>query len=197
MATSADDILFSETQISSIITEESALEFYREHGIYYLEDAEIGKLATTSGREALSLKCMADLIALALKDQRARRIIEPFLTGSFKIYYVLGRDKGKYYAHTTGPGPEDNRIVIYMWNRGTRLEFAHKSHTRSFEGVGGANRLIQIPYVQLHGLNEFRINLDLGGMVIMHPRLAFTVEETQGTATGYVFELPETDPQTS
>ncbi|EXA31766.1 hypothetical protein FOVG_17003 [Fusarium oxysporum f. sp. pisi HDV247] len=67
----------------------------------------------TSGR-ALSLEYIADLIALALKDQRARRIIKPFLTSSFKLYYILGRDKGKYYAYTTGPGQEDNHIIIYI-----------------------------------------------------------------------------------
>ncbi|EXL39860.1 hypothetical protein FOCG_17527 [Fusarium oxysporum f. sp. radicis-lycopersici 26381] len=194
MATSADDTLFHETQISSTITQESALDFYREHGIYYREDAEIGNLAATLGHEALTLKGMADLTSLALKDQRARSIINPFLAGKFMTYYVLGRDRGKYYAHTTEPD-QDHRIIIYMWPRGTRLEFAHKSHTRTFEGVAAANRLSQIPYIQLHGLNEFRINLDIGGMVIMHPRLAFTVEDTQGTATGYVFELPKTNPQ--
>lgn len=69
MATSADDTLFHETQISSTITQESALDFYREHGIYYREDAEIGNLAATLGHEALTLKGMADLTSLALKDQ--------------------------------------------------------------------------------------------------------------------------------
>ncbi|EXA30780.1 hypothetical protein FOCG_16334 [Fusarium oxysporum f. sp. radicis-lycopersici 26381] len=194
MATSADNTLFHETQISSTITLESALDFYREHGIYYQEDAEIGELAATLGREALGPKGVGNLIPLVLKDQRARNIIDPFLAGKFKTYYVLGRDKGKFFAHTTDPD-EDHRIVIYMWCRGTRLEFAHKSHTKTLEGLGAPNRLLQIPYIQLHGLNEFRINLDNGGMVIMHPRLAFTVEDTQGTATGYVLELPKTDPQ--
>ncbi|KAF5025534.1 hypothetical protein F66182_2386 [Fusarium sp. NRRL 66182] len=163
MATSADDTFFEETRISPAITQESALDFYHEHGIYYHEDAEIGNLAAALGGEALSQKGMAKFISLALKDPRARSIIRPFLAGRFTNIYVLGRDKGKFYAHTTDPD-QDHRIVIYMWDRGTWLEFSHKSHTQSFVGIAGSNRLVQIPYVQLHGSNEFRINLNTGGM---------------------------------
>lgn len=69
MVTSTDDTLFHKTRISSTVTQESALDFYREHGIYYQEDAEIGELAATLGNKALSLEGMADFISLALKDQ--------------------------------------------------------------------------------------------------------------------------------
>lgn len=38
------DALFEETQISSTVTETDALRFYEAHGIFYQENAAIGKL---------------------------------------------------------------------------------------------------------------------------------------------------------
>ncbi|SPJ72375.1 uncharacterized protein FTOL_02103 [Fusarium torulosum] len=180
--------LFESTCISPSITSENALLFYQEHGIYYQENPTIGSLAESLGSRALSRDGMSEFLKLAGKDERAYKIIEPFLTGSLRFWFALGPDPGKFYASTIDPG-QDDIIVIYMWHPGTNLEFSHKSHIGVNKGAASSNGLVHIPYSYLKHvkkLEEYPVGLEKGGVLIVHPRLAFMVSE--GLATGYVFK---------
>ncbi|RBA18548.1 hypothetical protein FPRO05_10841 [Fusarium proliferatum] len=188
--------LFKSTCISSDITPENALAFYREHGIYYQENATIGSLAKSLGGQALTRDGMSEFFKLVEKDERAHRIVQPFLAGSLRFWFTLGADPGKFYASTIDTD-QDDKIVIYMWHPATSLEFSHKSHIGANKGAGSSNGLVHIPYSFLKHvkkLEEHLVEMETGGLLIVHPRLAFMV--SRGLATGYVFQSTQTGSQT-
>ncbi|KAF5022314.1 hypothetical protein F66182_5643 [Fusarium sp. NRRL 66182] len=165
MATSEEDDIFRKTEVSSDMTPESAHDFYLEHGLYYHEDAEIGDLAAALGDKA-PYDGLSRLLPIVSKDARAHAIIRPFLAGSYLGFYILGADKGKFFAHTIDNDGQDNRIVIYMLPSKTCLQFFQKAHRGRLRGVP-ANRLVQIPYKflkNIRNLRDFEANMDKGGL---------------------------------
>ncbi|KAG4278677.1 hypothetical protein FPRO04_13847 [Fusarium proliferatum] len=157
--------LFESTCISSNITVESAIAFYREHGIYYQENPAIGSLAESLGGQALSRNGISELLKLVEKDERAYKIVQPFLTGTLIYWFALGNDPGRFYASTIEPG-QDDKIVIYMWQPATNLEFSHKSHIGPSKGPKSSNGLAHVPYSFLKDvkkLPEYPVTMEKGG----------------------------------
>jgi hypothetical protein len=70
--------LFESTCISSDITPENALAFYREHGIYYQENSTIGSLAESLGGQALTRDGMSEFFKLVEKDEVRMRVLVKF-----------------------------------------------------------------------------------------------------------------------
>ncbi|KAF5023368.1 hypothetical protein F66182_4571 [Fusarium sp. NRRL 66182] len=188
---SENNILFEPTCISPDVTKDNALSFYREHGIYYQESSAIGNLAESLGSKALGRDGVTEFMELVAKDARAQNIVKPFLGGGLRFCFSLGADPGKFYASTMEPN-QDHMVVVYMWHAGTHLEFSHKSQIGVSKGVGSSNGLVHIPYSFLRNvkkLEDLPVKMEAGGLLIVHPRLAFAVYK--GLAIGYVFQSPQ------
>jgi hypothetical protein len=186
-----DASLFDTTQISSTVTVDNASVFFQEHGIFYHADQRIEKVVEEMGiqklREPHSLK------ELSFEDPRLARILEPYEP---TYTYVLGSHRGAFYCHSVKPSEDQaNQVLVYIWTKRTRLEFFPLSHAGPLRGVKASNGLYQVPYlwyrtkpwiqdaVAKERLEEIPIEMNNGGVLVVHPRTLFEVEE--GFAIGY------------
>jgi hypothetical protein len=125
-----------------------------------------------------------------MKDSRFARILEPFINNP-PVPILLGPDPGSFFAFTNNPN-QDHRLIVYIWPGETVLDFFDKSHKGLNKGVPASNGLVQIPYSWLkdedkRNLEEFRVVIKEGGVIIVHLRLALHVEKGL-TANGFVFQ---------
>ncbi|CRK44628.1 hypothetical protein BN1723_006221 [Verticillium longisporum] len=181
--------IFEETQVSAAVTPEDAIAVFRENGIFYQANADIGRLAAQLRKDPdAGLDAFTPVLA---KDPRLYRILAPYREA---FSFPLGSDPGVFYALTTAEG-QDGRILVFMWEPKTELEFSHRSPAGELIGVPASNGLFQIPYAYLRKrcLEDKKIKWDEGGVLIVHPRLAFSV--TKGFAKGYgCRQPPSKDP---
>ncbi|KAG7134448.1 hypothetical protein HYQ45_007591 [Verticillium longisporum] len=156
--------IFEETQVSAAVTPEDAIAVFRENGIFYQANADIGRLAAQLRKDPdAGLDAFTPVLA---KDPRLYRILAPYREA---FSFPLGSDPGVFYALTTAEG--------------------------ELIGVPASNGLFQIPYAYLRKrcLEDKKIKWDEGGVLIVHPRLAFSV--TKGFAKGYgCRQPPSKDP---
>ncbi|KAG7122056.1 hypothetical protein HYQ44_002954 [Verticillium longisporum] len=153
--------IFEETQVSAAVTPEDAIAVFRENGIFYQANADIGRLAAQLRKDPdAGLDAFTPVLA---KDPRLYRILAPYREA---FSFPLGSDPGVFYALTTAEG-QDGRILVFMWEPKTELE--------------------------KRCLEDKKIKWDEGGVLIVHPRLAFSV--TKGFAKGYgCRQPPSKDP---
>lgn len=187
-----DVSLFERTQISSAVTVDDAAAFFREHGIFYCADANIAKEAEKSGIQ--TLRDPKYLKEFRLRDPRLTRILETYEPS---YTYVLGPHRGAFYSCSVKPNEDHaNQATVFMWTKPTQLEFFPESHTGPLRGVSASNGLYQIPYswcrtkpwikdeAEKERLKEILVEMDGGGVLIVHPRMTFAVQEGFAIAYG-------------
>jgi hypothetical protein len=170
---------FEESQISSTVTADDAVTFFKEHGIFYKADAEIGRRARELGSNNALLKEMLMRDSVSMVERvlgslltsllRFASILEPFINGaSAKIW--LGADQGNFFALALHDN-HDHRLVVYIWPGETTFDFFDGSHKGLNKGVPAANGRFQIPYSWLkdedkRNLTEFRGVMKEGGVYV-------------------------------
>ncbi|KAG6992979.1 hypothetical protein FocnCong_v017584 [Fusarium oxysporum f. sp. conglutinans] len=137
-----DASLFEITQVSSTVTVDDAVTFFKEHGIFYYADANIAKQVERFGIQPL--RDPKFLREFTLEDPRLARILESYEAIDT---YVLGPHPGAFYCYSVKPNQgHANQAIVYVWTKRTRLEFFPTSHTGPLQGVSAANGLYQVPY---------------------------------------------------
>ncbi|KJZ70617.1 hypothetical protein HIM_10005 [Hirsutella minnesotensis 3608] len=156
-----------------------SLEYFNEHGIYYLEDETIGRIVkqiddlglATSLKSwdylndvilanAVSMTGEACKLISPNSSQQLRRILEPFLD-----------QPNPRRCHTFGPEPghvfcfwpqsnQSHRLVVSVWSTGTKLELYDGSHTGHLKTVPASNGLFEVPR---QGTGHI-IHMEAGGM---------------------------------
>ncbi|EXL39783.1 hypothetical protein FOCG_17634 [Fusarium oxysporum f. sp. radicis-lycopersici 26381] len=187
-----DASLFEITQISSTVTVDDAVTFFKEHGIFYYADANIAKQVERFGIQPL--RDPNFLRELTLEDPRLARILESYEP---TYTYVLGPHRGAFYCYSVKPNQDHaNQAIVYIWTKRTWLEFFPTSHTGPLRGVSASNGLYQVPYswyrtkpwiqdeAEKERLKEIPIEMDEGGVLIVHPRMTFAVQEGFAVAYG-------------
>lgn len=172
-----DVSFFEESQISTDISDINS--FFETYGVYYQEDAEIGNLATSLTERRITDADFDELKRLTESNSRLKTVIAPFIKNRPDIRYQLGSDKGAFYALTIG---EDvySKVVIYILKPMSKLQIVLGSHKALLRGVLASNALFQIPYSYLRKLKEPKevsINFEDGGILVVHPRLAISLED--------------------
>ena len=175
--------LFEESQISPTVNADDAPTFFKEHGIFYKADAEIGRQARALGcnsdmRKQMLMKDPVSvseqvLILLLTSLLRLARILEPFINNP-PVPIFLGPDQGNFFAFTN-KGNQDHRLIIYFWPAETTFDFFDESHRGFNKGVPASNGYVQIPYSWLkdkdkRNLREFRGVLKDGGVYVCSSR---------------------------
>lgn len=162
-----DDVsLFEETRISSLVTVDSALEFFQTYGIFYQADAEIGQIAAKLKGEKYSVHHINQFKPAIKKDPRLSSVLEPFLARTPSFCFPIGPDPGNFYSLTIDAN-QDHRATIYMWRPGSKIEFSHGSHTGPANGLTSSNGRIHRPYVNLsetRKLKDVPVNIEIGGV---------------------------------
>ncbi|KAF4505961.1 hypothetical protein G6O67_006093 [Ophiocordyceps sinensis] len=127
-------------------------------------------------------------------DPRLSAILQPFIERDPVLAFTLGPDDGSFYSLSKDEAEVDQRhlIVVYMWRPKAKLEFSHGSHIGPTKGVTASNGLVHRPYKHLSetkGLRDVEIDLEHGGILVVHRRLAFQVRSS--IAVGFVCEKSE------
>ncbi|KEY73689.1 hypothetical protein S7711_11423 [Stachybotrys chartarum IBT 7711] len=154
------EAVFEAHQVSPSVSADDSPTFVKEHGIFYQENDAIGSLVDQVKPGVDSLERFKPTLHA---DARAIRILEPFLVNPPEKYFALGSDPGHFFVSTTAEN-QDDRLLVYMWPAGTRLEFFDKSHKEA-KGVRAANGLFEAPYPFLKRRYgpEIEINMERGG----------------------------------
>ena len=168
---------FEECQISPAITADDAPTFFREHGIFYEENADIGRQARELAHDDSKLREMLMRNPVSMAEQRLvswlisllrfASILEPFIKNP-PVTTFLGPLKGHFLA-VTNKDNQDHRLIVYIWPGETVFEFFDESHKGLNKGVPAANGHVQIPYSWLKGtrkLQEFRGVMKEGGLYV-------------------------------
>jgi hypothetical protein len=122
------------------------------------------------------------LVNLANIVQRLSSVLEPFLARTPSFCFPIGPDPGNFYSLTIDAN-QDHRATIYMWRPGSKIEFSHGSHTGPANGLTSSNGRIHRPYVNLsetRKLKDVPVNIETGGVMIVHVGLAFQVLDGKG-----------------
>lgn len=174
--------IFQDSEIPSSVTPDDALLFFETHGIFYQELAEAGNLARTLRGQKITTDHMKHLRPILMGDPRLKSVLAPFAINDPTLSFTLGSDEGNFYSLAIA---DDDRqaIAVFMWRPGAKLEFSYGSHIGAAIGVVASNRLFHRPYKHLsmtRSLKDVNINLNDGGILIVHPRLAFQVKSSVG-----------------
>ncbi|KAH6884969.1 hypothetical protein B0T10DRAFT_564386 [Thelonectria olida] len=175
---------FQKSHISTDISAAASVEFFWKFGIFYAENSEIGQLVSELDNEELSEDHLAKYKPILSKDERISSILESqsYLESSPFLIQRLASEPGRFFASTTDDEP-DNRLLLYVCSHGAMLELCQFSHKQKWKGVPTSDGMMQIPYSQIkkrrkivETLVEVQFNLEQGGVVLVHPRLAIQMK---------------------
>ncbi|KAH7115682.1 hypothetical protein EDB81DRAFT_668895 [Dactylonectria macrodidyma] len=163
---------FEKTQISSAVTVSDAPAFFERHGIFYFADAAIARRAAELGIPALSEP--SSLREFEMKDPRLEKILESYVP---QFTYPFGGRTGPHFATALQSASDQaNQATVYIFTNRTILEFFPESHIGYLAGSKASNGLYQVPYPfmkDIRKLNERVIEMDGGGVLMVHPRVVF------------------------
>lgn len=172
---------FEKHRVSSMVSADTATEFFETNGIFYEANAEIGHQAAALKREKYSVQhlqrfntlirkdevsLLSSLLAIANRKKRLATILEPFLAKEPLFCMPIGADKGNFYSLTI-QRDQGHRAIIYVFRPGTHIEFSIGSHDGPAKGVPSSNGQVHRPHVHLartRGLEDFGIDMEEGGM---------------------------------
>ncbi|KAH7302867.1 hypothetical protein B0I35DRAFT_485593 [Stachybotrys elegans] len=112
---------FEESHIS-VATEESALDFYEEHSIFYKANAEVRKLGDEMRDRTQREKLFDGAKPIILKDPRLGQIAESVLNDSPSFSYVFGPNPGNFFASTKEYHQDDLICVPQVATAETPIE---------------------------------------------------------------------------
>ncbi|RBA11044.1 hypothetical protein FPRO05_14274 [Fusarium proliferatum] len=182
-------ILYGKRQISSSVSAVDAPAFFKEHGVFYQENAEIGRVVAELDKEGVSWEPseVKRFLPILENDLRIGQILKSFDTQRRPACWVLGSNYPKHHFASTisEDEDEDHRMAVYMCSTGSELEIFCRSHYLPSAGVPA-----EVPYpflTVIKKLKETEVWMQEGGVMIVHPR--FAIGSNKGRAIGY--GLPE------
>ncbi|OHE90296.1 hypothetical protein CORC01_14406 [Colletotrichum orchidophilum] len=191
-STSNGEEIFGAKEVSKSVTASASLEFFREHGLFYTENAAVGGIVDALDQQGLSsspdsFKFFSGCI---IGDERIQSILRPYLLHpNPQVCRSFGSDPGHIFAFALGPTHGD-RVVVHMWGAGSRVVFYDSSHKKPLKGVLAANGLLEVPLASLrkNGCEPIDVQMDKGGIAILHYRHAFQIKT--GFTSAYGLESP-------
>lgn len=176
---------FDKSQISSTVSVEEANNFFSQNGIFYCADAAIAKQATKIGFAA-HMEQPNILKELQINDPRLERILQSYQPS---FTYIFGGRKGPYFASSIQQMSDHAALAyVYIFTNPTTLHIFPESHKQPLIGTKAANGLYQIPYPYLTslGLEPSHVEMEEGGILVLHPRSVFGVRsEKESFAMAY------------
>ncbi|KAI8710653.1 hypothetical protein NCS52_01546100 [Fusarium sp. LHS14.1] len=182
MAASGSDSvkdLFEPTKVASLISADDAPQFLQDHGFFYQEIPEIGKLVTDlfSTNRAKGEEATLDHFKPTLRaDPRLRRILDCYPeTGRLQSPWGI---VPKAYYSWNNPLPEvDSAVIAYMLGPQSQCRCKDGSHRRKFRvekvDEDGTRHL---PDEFLEEYLERSIIMIEGGVLLVHPVLGHRTE---------------------
>ncbi|KAF4471707.1 hypothetical protein FALBO_1376 [Fusarium albosuccineum] len=175
---SSEDV-FGLTQVASLITAENSPQFLQEHGFFYQEIPDIGKLVTDlySTNRAKGKEATLDRFKPTLcTDPRLQRILD-YYPETGRLQSPWGIVPKAYYSWDN-PRPEaDNAIIAYMLGPESQFKCKDGSHRRKFRvekvDEDGTRHL---PDEFMEEYRERSVKMTEGGVLLVHPVLAHRTE---------------------
>ncbi|KAH7112406.1 hypothetical protein EDB81DRAFT_670861 [Dactylonectria macrodidyma] len=173
------DRLFGVRGVSLAVTAADSLKFFKEHGLFYQEDAAIGGIVDALDQQGLTNRTdsFQFFTGCILGDARIRPLLEPYLSHpNPQVCHTASSDPGHIFAFSIVPTQGD-RVVVHMWCAGSRVEFYENSHNRPLKGVLASNGLLEIPEASLkkNGCKTIGVEMEKGGIAILNERSAFQI----------------------
>lgn len=175
---------FQEARISPDISADASIEFFRDFGIFYVENSEIGQLVSELDNHMLSNEDLDKYKPILLKDERISKILESksYLESSALFVQRLASEPGRFFASTTTDSADTNPL-LYVCSHGATFEFCQSSHRREWKGLTSPDGVVQIPYSQIRRrrkidatIIDIPFSLKQGGVVLIHPRLVIQLK---------------------
>ncbi|KAK0370662.1 hypothetical protein CLIM01_11975 [Colletotrichum limetticola] len=190
--TSNGDELFGAKEVSKSVTASTSLEFFKEHGLFYTENAAVGGIVDALDQQGLSSSpdSFQFFSGCIIGDDRIQSILRPYLSHpNPQVCRSFGSDAGHIFAFSLGPTHGD-RVVVHMWGAGSRVVFYEGSHKKPLKGVLAANGLLEVPLASLrkNGCEPIDVQMEKGGIAILHYRHAFEI--ITGFTSAYGLESP-------
>jgi hypothetical protein len=178
------DDLFEASAVSSSIPPDESLAFLDEHGFFYQADPEIGNLVDrlySEGR-ARSENSLNQFRPRLLEIPRISKILEPYLQLPPFFAYPWGTTPNGFFASTMDENTTG--LIAYLAGAGHRWICCDGSQELHSTGVRASIGMYQIPNPILVQFPKIRVEMEQGGVLLMHPRFVFAATRGRSMAFG-------------
>ncbi|KAK4058972.1 hypothetical protein Purlil1_14399 [Purpureocillium lilacinum] len=162
-----------------------ALEYFKEFGIFYLEDAVIGRAVQQIDDLGLStsLESWDNLKHIIVGNPQVHRILAPFLDQrNPRRCHTFGPEPGRVFCFWPQPN-QSHRLVVSVWSAGTKLELYYGSHKDLSKAAPASNGLFEVPR---RGPGEV-VQLETGGIALLDVR--FLIQRIAGFTIAYGMDI--------
>uniref|UniRef100_A0A8H7K602 Uncharacterized protein n=1 Tax=Bionectria ochroleuca TaxID=29856 RepID=A0A8H7K602_BIOOC len=187
---------FELNQVSPLVQPDTAVAFWEEHGVFYREDATVGRLVDEIYRE----KRAEQLLPADYENFREALVKDPCINRIFELYPVIlfsvAWGKLDYHFRWTDgdwidQGKEGKTINIYMQRSNSTCFFIPGSHTFAYSSKPNDSLVLPIPDSAIEQFAEQKITMEQGGMIIFHPYLIH--KRTTSEAIMITTRMPKPD----
>lgn len=177
--TASSGSIFETSHIASSITAEDALEFFDVHGLFYQENAEIGKLVDglyKTNRVRSDETSLEYFKPTLCKDPRLRSILDAYPIAS-KFRHAWGIVPSTYYSWDNPSPKVDDAIIIYMLGPRSQGKCCARSHKRTIKvDLPSDDGTYHLKDECLESYTKVDFCMVDGGVLLVHPVLAHRTE---------------------